>query len=181
MSEQISGLMDGELDENEVTRLVACLKQDEESQHTWLAYHVVGDTLRQLPALSPEFGVRLVQRLKDEPVILAPRKTAPRNKTMVALSAAASVAAVSLVALVALQVNKQSHSSDNGVEKIALAQNANPVTSAKLAATPSSPRSFSAKDNPYLIAHQEYSPSTVVEGMPSYVRTVAEVRQDASR
>jgi hypothetical protein len=39
----------------------------------------------------------------------------------------------------------------------------------------------SANVNPYLLAHQEYSPSIAMQGMSPYVQTVAEVREAAAR
>jgi sigma-E factor negative regulatory protein RseA len=51
-----------------------------------------------------------------------------------------------------------------------------PAPSATLASVPSEGRM-----NEYLIAHQEFSPSTEIQGLAPYIRGVSSTRQDKGR
>jgi sigma-E factor negative regulatory protein RseA len=72
--EQISALVDGELDGPQADALLALLARSKD-RTDWEIYHQIGDALRSdeaTPALSPDFSERLFARLDAEPVILAP-------------------------------------------------------------------------------------------------------------
>jgi sigma-E factor negative regulatory protein RseA len=162
MKEQISEFMDGEVDEEQAKRLLAIL-QHSEAQQEWHAYHLIGDELRGTSSVSSDFMERFATRLAEEPTVLAPNRfTRPRPRTF-ALSAAASVAAVGFVVWAVMQA---------GSENTATGMLAANAPQAELA---------SANVNPYLLAHQEYSPSIAMQGMSPYVQTVAEVREAAAR
>lgn len=75
----MSALMDGELEEPEVSPLCAAWRADRRSRADWHAYHLIGDVLRSeelaRPAVHDErFISRLRERLDREPVILAPTR-----------------------------------------------------------------------------------------------------------
>jgi len=53
---------------------------------------------------------------------------------------------------------------------------ATPTPSAQLASVPSEGRM-----NEYLIAHQEFSPSTEIQGLAPYIRGVSSIRPDQGR
>jgi len=161
MNEQISRLMDGEVDDGEAQRFLGVL-QDAEAQREWHAYHLIGDVLRDTPAVSDGFMGRFSARLAEEPTVLAPHRLPKRSPRTIALSAAASVTAVGLVVWAVLQTGAVHAPAELNVAKVA------PVELA------------SADVNPYLLAHQEYSPS-VAQGMTPYVRTVSEVREVNAR
>jgi sigma-E factor negative regulatory protein RseA len=78
----------------------------------------------------------------------------------IALSAAASVGGVALVAWLAL-VNNPFQPQQN------LAQN-QPPTPVQVVVAPAN-----GAVNDYLLAHQQFSPSTAMQGVASYVRTVS--------
>lgn len=106
---------------------------------------------------------RFTTRLAEEPTVLAPNRFArPRPRTF-ALSAAASVAAVGFVVWAVMQTGGES------------------TTSGMVVANAPQAELASASVNPYLLAHQEYSPSVAMQGMSSYVHTVSEVREAAAR
>jgi sigma-E factor negative regulatory protein RseA len=46
MQENLSALVDGELDDVETAKLLAALKQSEALQQEWHTYHLIGDVLR---------------------------------------------------------------------------------------------------------------------------------------
>ncbi len=181
MSEQLSALMDGEFTPDEMARQISALKQDSELRQTWVAYHVLGDALRKSPQLSLDFTAKLAQKLAEEPTVLAPHKRQPSTPRY-AMPLAASVAAVSLVGVLAWQMVWV-----NPVDTPVLLA-ATPVTVKSKATqpeqlaviTPARVQFSRVVSNSYLLAHQEFSPSYAMEGIPAYVRTVSE-QQEASR
>lgn len=160
MNEQISEFMDGEADDAQ--RLAAIL-QHSDAQREWHAYHLIGDELRGASSVSGDFMQRFSARLAEEPTVLAPNRLArPRPRTFV-LSAAASVAAVGFVVWAVMQ---------SGSENTASGMLAANAPQAELA---------SANVSPYLLAHQEYSPSVAMQRPSTYVRTVSEVSEAVAR
>ena len=57
MNENISRLMDGELEDDEFERCIGSLKSDDAMQ-TWVCYHVIGDQLRGAHGVSRGFAAR---------------------------------------------------------------------------------------------------------------------------
>ena len=75
--EQLSALVDGELEAHEVTQTCAHWRQSEVSRGSWHAYQMIGDVLRSDdlasdPARDADFLRALRQRLAAEPVPTAP-------------------------------------------------------------------------------------------------------------
>lgn len=72
--EEISALVDGELDESRIEAVLALLHKDE-GRNAWEAYHQTGDALRSdeiALTMSCDFSKRLFERLDAEPAIIAP-------------------------------------------------------------------------------------------------------------
>ncbi len=176
--EKISVLMDGELDEHESRGQLKRLKDDPELARCWHNYHLIGDAMRGERPLSAGFNERLTARMAAEPTILAPQRSPKRRAVAYALSAAASISAVALVGWVAF-VN---HPLTPGPQ-IAQTPVATPsavtaaVTATPLPASAPQPQlasvSSEGKMNEYLIAHQEFSPSTAIQGLAPYIRSVS--------
>jgi sigma-E factor negative regulatory protein RseA len=160
--EEISLLMDGELDAQHVDHVCAGLRESS-CVATWVCYHVIGDTLRGSAAPTPGFAARFAENLAAEPTVLAPqrRKTAP---AAMALAVAATVAAVSVVGWVALAT---------------LPAPSNAMTAARQAASVRAADARRPVDNEYLLVHQEYSPTTAIQGARPYLRAVAASEPDA--
>lgn len=171
--EKISMLMDGELDEHESQGQLKRLKDDPALARGWHDYHLIGDAMRGERPLSAGFNARLAARMAAEPTILAPQRTSKRSATAYALSAAASISAVALVGWVAF-VNYP----EAPAPQIAQAP---PAITAATAVTPpaAAPQpqlasvSSEGKMNEYLMAHQEFSPSTAIQGLAPYIRSVS--------
>ena len=174
MEEKLSALMDGETDPAETARVMEKLKTDQSFQDRWHAYHLIGDVLRNdMVVFSENFVPGLKQRLTEEPTVLAPRRAKFESRWFAPLAAAASAAAVAVVGLAVIQVNKI-----NEPPVIVAANNIPAKIVAEPAPKVAAATSPSVSVNPYLLAHQEYSPSTTMEGVVPYVRSVADVRQD---
>lgn len=187
MKEQLSALMDSESSPAEAERLLKAMKTDQVLHAAWDTYHVLGDALRKSPQLRGDFSARLANHLAQEPTILAPRhKRLPAAIKHFPISIAASVAAVSLVSILALQISRLNQDAQPqqiataptvaSAQSVALPTQTGPETKPELKAravavrTPDQVRFTHATPGPYLLAHQEYSPSYA----PAYVRVVSE-------
>jgi sigma-E factor negative regulatory protein RseA len=174
--ERISAFMDGESAHTETHQAIQRLKQGDDSNDTWATFHLIGDMMRGDPLLRDDFMARFQARMEREPTQLAPRMTW-RKSANFALSAAASISAIAVVVTLAL--------TDNPLRPQApLAVAPRSETPAVAQAEPKA-RPFAApsqgKINEYLMAHQEYSPSTMLQGLAPYVRTVSESHDGNNR
>lgn len=98
MKQQLSALMDGEVDLEANSHLMTATLQNEEMAHSWATYHLIGDVLRGEGLLNHKLTTITMQRLKEEPVVLAPkRRISHWLDHHYATSMAASVAAVAFV------------------------------------------------------------------------------------
>ena len=174
--DKISALMDSELGEHEARGQVSRLKDDEELARTWHTFHLIGDAMRGERPLSPGFGARLSDRLAAEPTVLAPQRRPAKRLSTYALSAAASVSAVALVGWIAFY--NQPYAPPATIVKAPVAPAPAPIASPppQLASVPSEGRM-----NEYLIAHQEFSPSTAIQGLAPYIRSVSSTRSTQGR
>lgn len=79
--QQISALVDGELDTAEAVHLLKALRSPE-LRDTWDTYHQIGDVIRNeamAGAVRRDFSARFAERLANEPVLLAPRRSLLRR------------------------------------------------------------------------------------------------------
>jgi len=178
--ESVSTLMDGELDTDEAAREIARFKEDPARRDSWIAYHAIGDALRGehvRTSLSPDFSKRLSERLALEPTVLAPRMRAPKVMQSWAFKAAASVAAVAVVGLAAMKMVNP----DTPVGQLAQRQSPPPVVALQPAAPIQVEPVAAAAEHmhEYLLAHQGISPSTAIQGVTPYIRTVSNVGNDS--
>jgi len=164
MKQKISVLMDGELFEDEAENLLDHIKEGSDVHMDWEVYHLIGDVLRQPEHIHCGLSAKVRERMRDEPTVLAPRGRAVKQKVRTfALSAAASLSAVGVVAWMSLQISPEA------APRMAMQQTAlRPVS-----------MQIRPDSNDYLIAHQEFSPSTDMNGSASYIRTVSYSRDEA--
>ena len=172
--DKISALMDGELESPQALEQWARVKQNEELLQHWHTFHVIGDALRGERMLSSRFNEQMAARLSSEPTVLAPRRSTVQHIAAYALSAAASLAAVALVGWVAFVENPLAPQAD-----LAKAPVAAPAATAPQTQIASVPNEGRASD--YLIAHQEFSPSTAIQGVAPYIRSVSSTQQGRGR
>jgi len=155
MKQEISVLMDGEMFEDESDIFLDRLKRHPEARQDWVTYHLIGDALRQPEHIHRDISSTFRERLQAEPTILAPRSRNPQKIKHFALSAVASVMALALVAWMSMQIGNEP------APQMASMQQNNAF------------RPASYQPNDYLMAHQEVSPSTDVQGAATYMHTVA--------
>lgn len=177
-AEKLSALMDGELDAGEAEREIARLKQHANSRQAWDAYHVIGDAMRGEylhRASTTAFSARFSQQLALEPTVLAPRQRVSKTQTY-ALAAAASVAAVAVVGWMSISLLKQ----DDPQGTLARAPAA-VIAAAKAPSPAAAPVAVAAVESAeapehmheYMLAHQGISPTTAIQGVTPYIRTVS--------
>ena len=164
MAEEISRWMDGEAGDEQIDVVYARLKHAD-GMDAWVCYHVIGDTLRGSSGVSPGFSTRFAARLATEPTVLAPQPKPERGVAAYAWAAAAGVAAVSLVGWVAFGTLDS--------ERAAMAKAGEAIT---VRAAQLKPQTVPAD---YLLAHQEYSPTTQIQGIGPYLRAVSTSAPDA--
>jgi len=165
MKQNISAMMDGELFDDEAEALLDKIKRNPDAHEEWRIYHMIGDALRQPDHLHASIGPALRERLQAEPTVFAPHSRVRQNARWFALSAAASVMALALVAWMSVQIGTEP------AQQMAMQQHSSALRPASFPVSPGIPviRGLNA----YLMAHQEFSPSTDVQGAASYIRTVA--------
>src|SRR6059036_2567171 len=96
MNEQISRLMDGEIDAADVDGVFATLKSDA-AMRVWSCYHTIGDALRGETAVTRSVVTDVARQLAHEPTIVAPRMRIVSAPASWAWAVAASLAAVTVV------------------------------------------------------------------------------------
>lgn len=167
MKQEISTLMDGELSEDDALKVFDRLKHDPSMRKHWAAYHLVGDALRQPEHIHSDLSARIRERLRDEPIIMVPRRRAIAQKVRtVALSLAASLSAIGVVAWMTLQVSPEI---------------APGLVAQRVALRPADLQIPRNSDN-YLMAHEEFSPSSDMNAGTLYIRNVSYgAGEDASR
>lgn len=160
MREQISRLMDGDLDGAEAEAAFRELKRGEGFEQ-WTCYHIIGDALRRNGMPTPGFASRFAARLDAEPTVLAPQPAhaSQASRLPMAWAVAATVAAVAVVSSVAVSML------DPQPTALATASQAVGVRTPMQTPQPVSPD--------YLLAHQEYSPTTLIQGVGPYLRAVS--------
>jgi sigma-E factor negative regulatory protein RseA len=158
MNEQISRLMDGEIDASEIDAACAALKGDA-AMAAWSCYHTIGDALRGETAVTRSVAAAVARQLAQEPTVLAPRPRPASTPASWAWAVAASLAAVTVVGWTAYSMVAATPAG------FAKAREAGTMRAAQLR-----PLTMPAD---YLLAHQEYAPANALQGAGPYLRDVA--------
>jgi sigma-E factor negative regulatory protein RseA len=170
--ERISAFIDGEASPLETHQAMLRLKQEGECTETFDTFHLIGDVMRGAPLLKDDFMTRFCARMEQEPTQLAPRVWV-KKPARLAFSVAASLSAIGLVLMLAVV--------DNPYRITGVARVETP-SATQMATNERPPVAINqGKINEYLMAHQEYSPSTALQGLAPYVRTVSETHDGNNR
>lgn len=148
MSEQLSALMDDEIEIEDAEHLLAALQSSKQAAEVWSHYHLIGDVMRGNQQLRADFKQNLMQKIELEPTVLAPSAYASstkasdiKHKIPAVWAIAASFAAVMVVGWMALHQQTQS---GNALPTLEVAQ-------ADVSEQPI--------PNEYLMAHRASAPS----------------------
>lgn len=158
MKEEISALMDGQLDDQSFDSSLKRLKSDPELRQSWDLYHLIGDAMRghAAGALPRSF----TDRLEAEPTVLAPRRKPARTPMRWAMSAAAGIAAVGFVGWMSYPFF--------GADSTRIAAVQPAAQQAEVSVMP-----VAKNMDDYQMAHQRFSPNFGMSGVAPYVRTVS--------
>jgi sigma-E factor negative regulatory protein RseA len=176
--DKISAFMDGESEPTESHQTLNRLRNDPECREVWNSFHLVGDVMRGDPVLCEDFLTKLRQRMDGEPTVLAPHARWGGNAKF-AYSAAAAAAGIAVVLTLVMTNNPLRPQGELATapktEAVQIAQTTPTDTRAQPA-----PAADLAHVNEYLMAHQEFSPRTALQGVVPYVRSVS-ASHDGSR
>jgi sigma-E factor negative regulatory protein RseA len=103
MTQELSSLMDGELDPAEAERAIRSCCGNDELKLKWQAYHLIGEAMRGEGAPAGASTRRIMAALAGEPTVLAPRRRLTASAGRIAFAAAASLATVAVVGWIGLQ------------------------------------------------------------------------------
>lgn len=172
MPEELSALVDGELEESEIRNCLDQMEEDSELASRWQRYHLIGDAMRSNmpPQLDVDLTAHVRAAIADEPTVLVPRaksnRAAHRNgwRYVAGMAVAASVAAIAVIT-----IQPSSGPEGIGAASLQTAQQSVPNSPPPAVMSVSSaPRASIAS---YLINHNEYAGR---HGMLPYVRIVNE-------
>lgn len=102
---KLSALIDDELERHDSSSILKSALHDESLRKDWQVYALIGDRLRGETLVAGDLVGDVMARLREEPVVLAPRKQLSRQSQHPLLALAASVAGIAVVAWLALSNN----------------------------------------------------------------------------
>jgi sigma-E factor negative regulatory protein RseA len=141
MKQQLSALVDGEVDIERCEHIFLAAKSTGEVAQAWRDYHVIRDVLREECWVQSDMTSRIMAQLVDEPTMLVPQATPASEKishirphfSKYTWSIAASVAAAFFVGLFVLNqpdVATPAQIADNDTDQYVLAHHNYAPTSA---------------------------------------------------
>jgi sigma-E factor negative regulatory protein RseA len=179
MTEKLSALLDGHLDDDSATRsILESLRQDQTMREKWGTYCLIGDALRGEARGATDLATRVLARLDAEPTVLAPtlRPRVAAHATRlgrVVLPVAASVMGVTAVGWVVQSLQPGAAPIDVAATPAGKASGM--VAAGALATSPEDPL------RSYVFAHQALAGGSPIPGVAQFVRTVTEGRQGSDR
>ena len=118
MTQEISSLMDGELEAPEAERAIRSCCRGGEASGKWQEYHLIGEVLRGGVPPPTRTADRVRETLATEPAIIArPKRAMDSTVARVAFAAAASVATLGVVGWIGTQGGQVPSSSSSIVAK----------------------------------------------------------------
>jgi sigma-E factor negative regulatory protein RseA len=98
---ELSALFDGEAQGDPAGRLIKAATREQELLEAWRLYALIGDQLRENGSDAKEMTASVMGRIREEPVVLAPRRLELRPQHPF-LALAASLAGVAVVGWLAM-------------------------------------------------------------------------------
>ena len=172
--EKISQLMDGELDGQECLLELRRISQDAALARSWETYHLIRDVLRDEASATPDLVARMRERLDHEPTVIAPHTRLGARIARYTLPLAATVAGVAVVGWLALSFRPQIESGNSIAQLPPSVQQPAPTAERTVL-------SANGQMNDYLLAHQAFSPSSDLQGIAPYIRTVSNRDPESAR
>lgn len=183
MKDELSALLDGDLDEASASPVFESIRRDPVLVEKWNAYCLIGDALRGDIRGSADMSARAMESIRSEPTLLAPAATAASEQRApgwrIAMPIAASVMGVAAVGLVAFTLYPQA---DDPLRHAAAPASAQAVELASVrSVVPVTSPDREDAHREYVFVHQAMSGGGPIPGAVQYVRTVSEARGDVRR
>jgi len=168
LKNEVSALMDGEIESEDVSRILEMINKNNELKYQWGTYHLISDALRQSSQLSVDLSPHIAAKLQNEPIIVAPNisHSFKKQKRKIAMLAVAASVVLGVSVVVGLsqyfQEPKQqilAESKKQGNEYHAV-----PMT------VSTQPQSQSIKNYPLVFEQDDFS-FLHGEARPAYVRS----------
>lgn len=166
MTEHISALMDSELSELERARVLKALARDRDLRETWERYHIIRAALNEDlgPVSSTDLGARIAERIGQFPspeLKGGVRRWKPAMRWAGNLALAASVAAVAILSVQWFVSSEPSGTPQQAdIQRVGLRWDTRqPEVARQL--------------NMYLVEHNEFMPTSGMNGVMSYGRFVS--------
>ena len=172
LNEQISALVDDELDASEQALLLRQLSRDESLRGQFARYQLISDALKDgLPdRVDPEFHLRVQAALQDEAPHHAPAVTRQLMRLYKPVTGLAIAASIAVVAVLSLQSVRQT--SPDATPVVASA----PAPADYIRADGQSPVARSASSthdlDAYLVNHNEFAAKRGMRGSLPYMHIV---------
>ncbi|MGY4830567.1 sigma-E factor negative regulatory protein [Sphaerotilaceae bacterium SBD11-9] len=195
--DDLSALMDGELEASAVSRACGQWREDDEARANWHAYHLIGDVLRSDDLASEgahdaAFLDAFRKRLAQEPVVLAPAASSAAERSPVkqrrrAWAGPAAVAAGFMAVAGVLVITQMSGgvgdaqpgsvlavSPEAGSGMVAVSAGSSPALSVEAPAVVLNGQLIrDVRLDEYLAAHKKFGGSSVPGGPSGFLRNAA--------
>ena len=179
MKDDLSALVDGDLDDSASGRVFDALRRDPELRRKWLEYCLIGDAVRGELSGAADISSSVMERIREEPTLFAPvhakaseaaRSSANSLWSRALMPVAASVMGVAVVGVVAMSMRTTTAEPTIaiGTQTATVEQGVLPVASGAAALT--------ERGDPhrkYVFVHQAMSGGSPLSGAVQYVRTVS--------
>lgn len=175
----VSALFDGELEPHEVMPAIRAATHDETAREAWQIYALIGDRLRGESHAAPDITAAVMARVREEPVVLAPRNLSPVARPRPLLTLAASVAGVAVVGWLVLAGTPGPSGLSSNPAAVAPAPTLSLVSAPPLSTqagkrqAPVAAPVMRSDMSEYLLAHQTQSSSFRLGDGTQQVRTVS--------
>jgi sigma-E factor negative regulatory protein RseA len=170
MKENLSALIDNELEDRQAQQVLDRLHADGSLRDEFALQVAVGDALRGDIGLGAAFTASVMSRLDDEPTVLAPIARPPAaSPSRMWMSAAAAVSGIALVSWLGLDFMPAG-------APVQLA--ATPMAETYTAPIRAAGANSEAPLRAYIVAHHGFSPTGSMQGVALYARGVSDVSAD---
>ncbi len=168
---EVSALLDGELEPHELRPILDAVIREEGLRDAWGSYVLIGDQLRREPLATADLTANVMAKIREEPVVLAPRNLQMTRHNHPLLALAASIAGVAVVGWLALAGNPGPMPMENKLSAVSPAPTFARATEVQPVAEVASPAQNDMSE--YLLAHHTQASTFRLGDNTQGIRTVS--------